>query len=312
MSQTPIKNVISLSGGKDSTALLLEAVRRGVEFEAVFADTGHENPITYEYIGYLSMMLNVRIRWVKADFSEQIARKRNYVATRWLSFGVRSDIIHRALAVLHPTGVPFLDLCLWKGRFPSTSRRFCSSELKHEPIFFQVLDPLLGAGHKVFSWQGVRADESLARSRLASLEPVGGGLYNYRPILRWDVQTVFETHRHFGIEPNPLYKMGAARVGCSPCIHARKLEIREMARRFPEEIKRIVEWERVVALASKRGKSSFFSVDKTPGAHKKNFNIPVPGIKKVVIWSNTSKGGKVLEEELEELPMCSSIYGLCE
>ena len=175
MSSTPIKNVISLSGGKDSTALLLEAVRRGVEFEAVFADTGHENPITYEYIGYLSMMLDIRIRWVKADFSEQIARKRNYVATRWLSFGVRSDIIHRALAVLHPTGVPFLDLCLWKGRFPSTSRRFCSSELKHEPIFFQALDPLLGAGHKVFSWQGVRADESLARSGLASLEHVGGG-----------------------------------------------------------------------------------------------------------------------------------------
>ncbi|MGA4815516.1 phosphoadenosine phosphosulfate reductase family protein [Pseudomonas aeruginosa] len=40
-----------MSGGKDSTALLLLAIERGAEdLQAVFADTGHEHPQTYEYI----------------------------------------------------------------------------------------------------------------------------------------------------------------------------------------------------------------------------------------------------------------------
>lgn len=38
-----IHNVVSMSGGKDSTAMALLAIERGVEnLHLVFADTGHE------------------------------------------------------------------------------------------------------------------------------------------------------------------------------------------------------------------------------------------------------------------------------
>ena len=74
-----------------------------------------------------------------------------------------------ALEILKPTGIPFLDLCLWKGRFPSTKARFCTFELKHEPVRSQVILPLLNEFEEVISWQGVRAQESPSRAAL----PVG-------------------------------------------------------------------------------------------------------------------------------------------
>src|SRR6202008_2514220 len=86
----------------------------------IFADTGNEHDLTYEYVQqYLPTRLGIRIDVVRADFSSDIARKRDYISTHWPDKGVPAAAVERALAILRPTGVPFLDLCLWKGRFPS-------------------------------------------------------------------------------------------------------------------------------------------------------------------------------------------------
>ena len=296
-------NIVSVSGGKDSTALLLLAIERQTEnLQAVFADTGHEHQQTYEYVQYLNDKV-FPIRTVKADFSEQIARKREYVKHKWPEKGVPQSTVDRALEALYPTGNPFLDLCIWKGRFPSVMRRFCTEELKRNPIIEQVFMPLLDQGNEVYSWQGVRADESLARRDLPELNEVGGGLWNYRPILNWTAQDCFAMHKKHGIKHNPLYEQGMGRVGCMPCINARKDELLEISKRFPDEIERVAEWERIVSAASKRGSSTFgVGVD-----------ISVASIRSVVEWSKTSRGGKQYDFlRIEEGPSCSSIYGLCE
>lgn len=295
-------NIVSVSGGKDSTALLLLAIERGTEnLQAWFADTGHEHQQTYEYIEYLSR--NVwPIKTIKADFSEQIARKREFVATRWREQGVPEERVLKALEALVPTGNPFLDLCLWKGRFPSTKARFCSEELKRNPIVEAQIE-LLDAGDEIWSWQGVRADESLARRDLPELDEVGGGLWNYRPILKWTAEDCFAMHKKHGIKHNPLYEQGMGRVGCMPCIHARKDELLEISKRFPEEVERVARWERMVSSASKRSSSTFgVGVD-----------ISVASIHAVVEWAKTSHGGKQYDFlRMEDAPSCSSIYGLCE
>jgi 3'-phosphoadenosine 5'-phosphosulfate sulfotransferase (PAPS reductase)/FAD synthetase len=313
-------NIISVSGGKDSTALLLLAIERQPDnMQAVFADTGHEHPHTYEYVQYLNDKV-FPIRTVKADFAKDIERKRGFVATKWREQGVAEDVVLRAIATLQPTGNPFLDLCIWKGRFPSTKARFCSEELKRNPIIEQVQAPLIDAGDDVISWQGVRADESLARRNLVEMEskatwPNGATLWNYRPILKWTAEECFAMHKKHGIKHNPLYEQGMGRVGCMPCIHARKDELLAISQRFPEEIERVAEWERIVAQASKRQAATFFSGDlghkPTPEEAVAAFNIH-----SMINWSKTSRGKNNFDlfrtDSIEPGQLCSSIYGLCE
>lgn len=309
-------NVVSISGGKDSTATLLVALAREVpNLLGVFADTGHEHPETYDYVQYLEEATGVPIRWVKADFTDRIAAKRVYVQERWPEKGVPPSVVEAALEMLYPTGNPFLDLCLWKGRFPSTKVRFCTEELKRNPIIEQVFMPLMDAPDvQILSWQGVRADESPARRHLPECDEVGGGLFNYRPILKWPVSAVFDAHRHAGIKPNPLYLQGAGRVGCMPCINCAKDELRHIAQRWPEEIARVREWERLVSLASKRGLATFFAAVTDPTVASDDLiTHESHGIDRIVEWSMTSRGGRQFDMMAHlDIGGCSSNYGLCE
>jgi 3'-phosphoadenosine 5'-phosphosulfate sulfotransferase (PAPS reductase)/FAD synthetase len=210
---------------------------------------------------------------------------------------------------------------LWKGRFPSSQARFCSEELKRNPIIEQVQMPLLEAGGKVISWQGVRADESRSRALLKELECVGtwpdsgGELWNFRPILQWKAQDCFDMHRKHGVKHNPLYEQGMGRVGCMPCIHCRKDELLEISKRFPEEIARVAEWERIASFASKRNSATFFAASDLGVVHNDESALKLANIHRFVEWSKTSRGGKqfdLLRSDNDNVLLCTSMYGLCE
>lgn len=304
-------NIVSVSGGKDSTATLLMALERDTDnLQAVFADTGHENSKTYEYLDYLEQETGVQILRIKPDFSGRIAHKRDVVCGKWRNEGVDESIIEAALSALKPTGNPFLDLCLWKGRFPSTRARFCTQELKVFPIQQQIFEPLLNAvdTQDIISWQGVRADESEARANLPESDEADNGVINYRPILKWTAEMVFDFHRKHKVKWNPLYEQGMGRVGCMPCINCNKAELREIALRFPEEIERVKEWERIVGLASKRSVSTFFAPNMAPN------NPAGTTLETAVEWSKTARGGRQYDLVIasDDGKQCSSAYGLCE
>lgn len=374
-------NVLSISGGKDSTALLLLARELDVpNLQAVFCDTGHEHPVTYAYVDYLQATLGLEIQRIRADFSSQMANKREYIARRWpadLMAGVpevpgywfrndlegcdsesdfppaapmpsrapvniyaphafmcwnwmparraveplteerAAEVCAAAIAMLQPTGIPFLDLCLWKGRSPSTKTRFCTQELKVFPIQKQVFEPLLAlhTTQDVYSWQGVRADESLARSKLPMQDEVGNGLINYRPLLHWSAADVFNMHRRHGIRWNPLYEDGMSRVGCMPCVNERKEGLANINRRYPEVIQRITRWEQAVSIASKRGSATLFTavIDPTVLASD-DISHQTHGIERMVEWSMTARGGRQFDllAAADDGKACSSAYGLCE
>jgi 3'-phosphoadenosine 5'-phosphosulfate sulfotransferase (PAPS reductase)/FAD synthetase len=310
------KVIVSMSGGKDSTAVALLAKERDVDVMYSFSDTGHEHPETYEYIDYLETVLHQQIIRCKADFSKEIIRKREIVETKWRNDGISEDKIERALKVLEPTGNAFLDLCLWKGRFPSTMARFCTEHLKIIPYNEQILFPAMKEFGQVETWVGVRADESAARAKLPEREMDDTGAEIVRPILHWSVQDVFAIHDKHGVKPNPLYKQGMKRVGCMPCVSCGKEELRQIAMRFPEQIERVAEWESIVKEASKQDGATFFTVRAKEMSElmTREEHERLASIKGKVEWAKTTKG-KVqydLISVYEEPAMCHSVYGLCE
>lgn len=337
---TPWAHVVSISGGKDSTALYLLALERmqvkGREFTPVFADTGNEHEWTYDFVRNLARITNgPEPVWVKADFTDHMARKRAFIARRWPRDGVPMDRVEKAISLLHPTGNPFLDLCFLHGRFPSSKARFCTEELKIEPMFSQVQRPILEAGRTLISWQGVRAEESLARRHLPqwqqmnpvpygapkALRDIGNSMraFTYRPLIDWKIQEVFDFHTRHGVPWNPLYDAGMTRVGCMPCIMARKDELRGISQRFPEHIERIAEWEALVSELNKQGISTFFNVSDDPviagEITQKDWSLERFGVRQRVEWSKTSRGGKqydLLLDADENFGTACNSWGACE
>lgn len=308
-----------MSTGKDSVATAIVALEtQPIEtLRFAFADTGNEHEIVYEHLDYLEGALGIKIDRLRASFDREIARKAEFVAKHWPRMGIPAEDCARAIAALVPTGNPYLDLCIWKGRFPSRKKQFCTQFLKTEPLLEYQLGLIdQGLCEAVWAWQGVRLDESQSRrSRLQgtgacvrSFDVVGGGIFNYRPILRWTAADAFEAHALYGVKPNPLYTMGMTRVGCMPCINASKDEILEISKRFPGHIDRIEYWELMVAMASKRKAASFFP-DPDSDAH-----LNRRGIRNVVEWSKTKRGGQLMDfiRINEEPKACESAYGLCE
>lgn len=306
----PLVHVVSISGGKDSTALALLA-RETVDPATIvyaFAETDNEHPITYDYLAYLEAeVLRQPILRIRADFAARIARKRAYVETTWREEGAPEDVIQRALGALVPTGIAMLDLCIWKGRFPSRKAQFCTEELKTVPLTNYQTD-LIEQGFAVWSWQGIRADESLHRRYQPSFEQIDDHLFINRPIIRWSAADTFEAMAYCGVKPNPLYLRGMRRVGCMPCINCAKDELQNIAAHWPEVIERIAAWEAAVAAASKRGASSFF-----PAPDDGRGDLQGRNIHERVEWSKTSRGGRQFDM-LDAIPppRCSSFYQLCE
>lgn len=364
-------HIVSVSGGKDSTTTLLIAIARcGIEnVIAIFCDTGNEHPQTYLYLDYLEARLGIVIHRLKADFSEQMLRKRRYIArdvrtrreysrvpktnkdgqpvylrdkhgairlfpvldaegqtvelaprqamgwdggrkVRWTNKAKR-----RALEVLRPSGNPFLDLCMWKGLFPSRKAQFCTQELKvMMAVEFQL--GIQEQGHRIVSWQGVRRDESANRANAKIAERVAPGYFIFRPIAAWSARQVFDYAAAQGVEPNPLYLQGMGRVGCMPCINVNKTELRQIAARFPEEIEKIANWESIVSRCAKRGFSTMMA-DAHPSKDRRQVFADL-NIWTRVEWAKTSRGGKQynLLDEVENVENtqggCSSSYGLCD
>lgn len=286
---------LGVSGGKDSTALLLWAIHKsGLPRESLrvtFCDTGNEDPMTYAHIEMLNELALVA----------------------GIPGGIETII----------PALTFFALALKKKRFPSRKAQFCTIELKIKPTK-NWLQERWAEGHEVVILNGKRIGESAERKRSMKDQPVRGfsgywGCEEWMPLRDWSLEEVFAIHREFSIPLNPLYALGAHRVGCWPCVNCGKVEIRLVSQYRPEKIELIDAEERrhleingrpSTFFPAKTATKRYQTLTYTRAKDGKKFGASP--IKEIVRWANTTRGGEQIRLPLEEPKACFLNHLACE
>lgn len=196
-----MKYLISLSGGKDSTATLLWGLDNLPKEDIIpyYIDTKWEHEAVYEYLDYLEDKLNIEIKRIESE--------------------------------------GMFELCKRKKFMPNRIMRFCTENLKIIPAqrFYKELQD---KGIDFINIVGVRREESKARADTEVFE-IKDNVKNLYPIVDWDTQKVFNYIKEHGLEVNPLYKKGFKRVGCYPCIYATKHELLMMEDKYKQRLRNL-------------------------------------------------------------------------
>jgi 3'-phosphoadenosine 5'-phosphosulfate sulfotransferase (PAPS reductase)/FAD synthetase len=335
-----LKHVVGFSGGIDSQAMALWVRQRFPVEDVILCNAdpgGNEHPVTSEFI-----------EWYRENVFPVVVI---HPQVRDMAGGATAQIAKRGLAQDEP--LTFDLMASLKGLFPSTKARFCTTYMKLEPmrrwcydngakglhfepetgkiIHARLAGPdaipspegILSDGYERYA--GIRRDES--KDRIDAAEREYDDLFACwlnRPLVTWTKDRCFETVIEAGESFNPLYLQGFNRVGCAPCINARKEDINLWAARYPEMIYKIRRWETRV------GRTFFPPImptgvkavrdegetDKAFNKRKRSLSRRHGWIDEVVDWSKTVHGGKqfglpMLEADVAS-GMCMSNYGLCE
>lgn len=255
--------VISISGGKDSQALL-----------NVLAHA-------HQALGWPGPMIAVHAHLGRAEWPQTLDHCRRICDRA----GVELEIVKRSaggdlvdrwaqrMQALAGTGKPF-----WS----SAAQRYCTSDMKRGPI-----DTLLRRYKLVVSAEGVRADESPARAKkpiaelrkqitakalyelsitdsLALRDPRQRLAVTWRPLLRWSEADVWracgvsleelqlrqaayqasDPDALTGWPAHPAYVYGNQRLSCALCVLASRSDLENGARHNPALWRELVDMER--------------------------------------------------------------------
>lgn len=180
---------VAFSGGKDSV-VTLDLVQRALphnDFKVLFGDTGMEFSDTYETVGQIR-------NWCEnngIDF--QISKSEYDPIMTWAEFGP-----------------------------PCTVTRWCCSVHKTSPQILHLREILNKPDFTGMAFVGVRADESLARSKYEYITYGGKhkGQYSCNAILEWSSAEIFLYIYSENLILNETYKKGNRRAGCLICPRA--------------------------------------------------------------------------------------------
>lgn len=206
--EEPVRHVLNVSGGKDSSAMaLLMAGRvRGLEhfrhdgMEYLFCDTQKELPETYEYLARLEAELGAKITYLnaKAGFDH------------WMK--------------------------VFGGYLPSPRNRWCTKMLKLKPFEAHVGDD------PVISYVGLRADED--RIGYISTKPNIKTRYPLREA-GLDYKGVIQVLEDSGLGLPTFMKWGRTNSGCTFCFFQTPYEWVKLYETYPDKFEEAMSYESI-------------------------------------------------------------------
>ncbi|WP_261800618.1 phosphoadenosine phosphosulfate reductase family protein [Streptomyces sp. PBH53] len=254
--------LLNSSGGKDSQAMASHivslAARLGLLHRVVIvhADLGDvEWGGTRQLAEEQARRLGVRFEVVKAEGGDLLAR----TVARFFKLKAKAETEAREQG-LDPTTVKVAPA------WPSSSARWCTSDLKRGPIrklMTRLVDELgpLGRPVRILNCMGQRAAESAPRAKLARVEidrPASNGkrhVTRWRPIHGWSDAEVWKEIARSGLPYHEAYDWGMSRLSCSFCVLGCEADVVLAARLRPKKAAQYATVERKVGADFKHGLS---------------------------------------------------------
>jgi len=217
----PIYNVVSCSGGKDSTAMLLRMLEEGMQIDCIlFCDTGLEFPQMYEHLAKLEQNIGRPITRIRAEHSYE-----------YLMFdvpvkrGSDSLVIQRYGAGYTGHG------------WPGPRQRWCTSRLKDTPREQFLRE--LRRKYDVKEFVGIAADEQYRLERERNKNP-----NHAHPLVDWgmtEADCLQYCYDH-GYDWGGLYEH-FKRVSCWCCPLKSLDELRQLRKYHPELWAKLKDWD---------------------------------------------------------------------
>ena len=220
ISDNKIRHIVSLSGGKDSTALAIYLRKKYPEIptEYIFCDTDCELPETYEYLERLEALLGAKVRRLNALDKLKVARKASRNAF---------DLYLKQL---------------YGGFLPNPRARWCTRALKIEPFEEWV------GKDQAFSYIGIRADEN-REGYISRKPPVFSQRPNIIPIYPFKddgitVEDILKILEESGLGLPDYYKW-RSRSGCYFCFYQQIGEWQGLSEHHPDLFEKAKNYEKI-------------------------------------------------------------------
>lgn len=218
----PEYRLVSLSGGKDSTAMLLRMLEEGMKIDCIlFCDTGLEFPAMYEHLDKLEQNIGRPITRVKSEyryehlmFDVPVKRKED------TSFAAKFGKVHNGYG--------------WAG----PRMRWCTTQLKDIPREKFLRE--LRQEYTVKEYVGIAADEQYRLERKRNKNP-----NHIHPLADWGMTEAdcLKYCYERGYDWGGLYEH-FKRVSCWCCPLQSLEELRQLYRYYPKLWQRLKEWDK--------------------------------------------------------------------
>lgn len=260
--------IVSFSGGKDSLALVLDLLERGVPrgkiqlwHQDVDGEAGVDPafvdwPCTRGYVKAVGAALGIGILFQYRDGGFLAEMLKEDARTRPVRFERQDGTWGQA-------GGTAASKVGTRRKFPQATAdlrvRWCSPLLKIDVAALSINnEPTFRQGKKLLVLTGERREESANRAAYAEREPhrcdsLKRRVDAWRSVIDWSEARVWETIRRWRIRPHPAYRLGFPRVSCMCCIFGGPDQWASVRAIAPDRFARIAAFEKEFGCTIKKG-----------------------------------------------------------